>query len=127
MQASGSRLLAVAALLGAAALFAVYRYDPAEVSFFPPCVFRALTGFLCPGCGATRALHHLLHGDVAGAFRLNAMLLFLGPVLTVTTLVELRAVASGSAAPRLVNQPWFAWTVVVLIVGWGVLRNVFGM
>src|SRR5688572_8141258 len=110
MRASGTRLLAAAAIVGAALLFALYRYDPSTVAFYPPCVFRALTGLLCPGCGATRAMHHLLHGDVAGAFRLNAMLLILGPVLAATTLIELRALATGSTSPRLVHQPWFGWT-----------------
>ena len=127
MRASGTRLLAVAGVVVAALLFVLYRYDPSTVAFYPPCVLRALTGLLCPGCGATRALHHLLHGDVAGAFRLNAMLLLLGPLLAVTAFVELRAVASGSTAPRVVHRPWFGGWVVTLIVRWGVLRNVFGV
>ena len=31
------------------------------------CLYRALTGRECYGCGMTRALSHLLHGDVSGA------------------------------------------------------------
>ena len=29
--------------------------NPSEASFLPACVFKATTGFHCPGCGATRA------------------------------------------------------------------------
>lgn len=29
-----------------------------------PCVFHTLTGLYCPGCGGTRAVKYLLHGQV---------------------------------------------------------------
>ena len=69
------RRLAVAASVSAAAAAAVvlFVFDPATAWFFPPCLFRALTGHPCPGCGTLRAFHALLHGDVAGALRLNAL------------------------------------------------------
>ncbi len=28
------------------------------------CVFRAVTGFYCPGCGGTRAFYYLIHGNI---------------------------------------------------------------
>ncbi len=31
------------------------------------CPFALLTGMACPGCGMTRALSHLLHGDMTTA------------------------------------------------------------
>jgi hypothetical protein len=117
MRAWGTKAFTAAGAVVAALLYVLYRYDPSTVSFYPPCVFRAVTGLLCPGCGATRAVHHLLHGDVAGAFRLNAMLLLVGPVLAI-------AVATR---PTLIGRPWFGWSVAVLIIGWGVFRNVFGV
>lgn len=30
---------------------------------------------LCPGCGSQRAIHQLLHGHIAEAFKLNALLI----------------------------------------------------
>lgn len=70
-------------LLGAAAMAAVpgayllWRFDPnAADNPFPRCLFHALTGLWCPGCGTTRALHALLHGDIAGALAMNPLLLF---------------------------------------------------
>ena len=48
--------------------------DPAKVPF-PKCPFRSLTGFLCPGCGSQRGIHQLLHGHMAEAFKLNALLI----------------------------------------------------
>ena len=53
----------VAAVAAGAAWMAVFFVDPAMQSFLPPCLFHAFTGLYCPGCGATRALHRLVHGD----------------------------------------------------------------
>lgn len=64
-------LMGLAALAGAGVLFA---FDPAAWAFFPRCPFHLLTGLLCPGCGSQRALHALLHLDLAGAARHNALL-----------------------------------------------------
>lgn len=37
---------------------------------FPPdgCVLHNLTGYYCPGCGGTRAIHALLHGHIVRSF-----------------------------------------------------------
>lgn len=43
-----------------------------------PCVFKVLFGIPCPGCGMTRALFALLRGDLAAAFKYNAVI-FLMP------------------------------------------------
>ncbi len=45
------------------------------------CLFYNTTGHPCPGCGMTRALHHLLTGDVLAAVRYHSVSLALLPVL----------------------------------------------
>lgn len=42
------------------------------------CVFKAIIGIPCPGCGMTRALFALLRGDISAAFKYNAVI-FLMP------------------------------------------------
>ena len=68
--------LAAAAIAGPAALATLLTHGPVV------CGFRALFGVPCPGCGLTRCLSALLHGDVAGAFRVHpagpVFLLYLG-------------------------------------------------
>src|SRR6202165_1141772 len=68
----------VAAGLAVAALI-VYRFDPSLFGFYPRCVFHAITGLECPGCGGTRALHGLLHGRLAPADPPHTMLVFVMP------------------------------------------------
>jgi hypothetical protein len=63
----------------AAGLAVVYKFPPAEHSFYPRCLFYACTHLLCPGCGGTRALHELLHGNLPGALHYNALLTALAP------------------------------------------------
>ena len=37
------------------------------------CLFKAVTGHECIGCGQTRAFFHIIHGDIVGAYRLNKL------------------------------------------------------
>lgn len=69
------------AAVGLAGAALLYRFPPQEYSFYPRCPFYAVTGHLCPGCGATRAIAELLHGDVAAALHFNAAVTLLMPVL----------------------------------------------
>ncbi len=47
--------------------------------WLPACPFHQLTGWLCPGCGATRALFALLHGHLHTAWAANPLLLLALP------------------------------------------------
>jgi hypothetical protein len=58
----------------------VLRYPPAGNSFYPQCPVYASLHLLCPGCGATRALAALLHGQVAEAWRWNALFTLVSPL-----------------------------------------------
>ena len=62
-------------LLAAAAGFLyLYFVDPLTSPFAPPCLFTAIFGAHCPGCGSLRALHALAHGDLKAALEFNAPL-----------------------------------------------------
>ncbi len=66
-------------LTTAGAAAALYFAPPTASRFYPRCLFHDATGLLCPGCGATRALAALLHGHLAEAFHLNALIVALLP------------------------------------------------
>ena len=61
-------------LTGAVTLFFL---DPSKHTFFPKCAFHMATGYSCPGCGSSRALYQLTHGNVLEALRLNPGIMFL--------------------------------------------------
>ena len=91
----------------------LFWFDPAEAHFFPQCVFHTLTGLYCPGCGSTRAAHHLLHGELAGAFAMNPLMVASAPVLV---LLFFRRSWAG--------RTWVAWMLFAILVLYFVLRNI---
>jgi len=52
----------------------LYFVDPSTSHLAPSCLFTALFGVHCPGCGSLRALHALAHGDLNAALAFNAPL-----------------------------------------------------
>jgi len=114
--------IAVFAALSALVVL-VYVRNPYEnvVGF---CVVNALTGFYCPGCGGTRAVYSLLHLDIPGALRMNAMLTVLLPVLAYLMVSELLSAVFGRyLLPELPVNPNVAAVLGGLFLLFGILRN----
>lgn len=85
---------------------------------------HVLTGWDCPGCGSQRAIHALLHGDLAGAFGANALLVVLAPFIVLLAVSEF-ILPSGSRLFRILHSPKLILALAVVILGWGVARNLF--
>lgn len=115
-------VLASTVIAVGAGVWLLRTFDPnAAGSPFPPCMFRAFTGLYCVGCGLTRALHALVHGDVAGAFAMNPLGMLVLP------LVPLMAAWGRGWQPRplrplmgVVMEPK-AW--LVLLPAYWIARN----
>ena len=122
---------AAAALAAVAGVWLLRHFDPNVArGLFPTCMFHDLTGFYCIGCGMTRMLHALVHGDVPRAFSMNPLamaLLVLSPLLAAWKLGWrprwLHAPVAVLAEPKfwLVllpaywvarNLPWFPFTLL---------------
>ena len=107
-------------LAGAAYLFV---FEPGKSGFFPVCPFRLLTGFTCPGCGTTRALHQILHGHFAAAFMLNPLLLLAIPFLLFALLRYSVIVMSGGVPrPNALPAPAI-YAIFFVIVSFWIFRN----
>lgn len=113
----------------AAGVWLLRSYDPnAANSIFPPCMFKAFTGYHCIGCGLTRALHALVHGDIGRAFDMNPLAMVVLPLLPLmvldargTTPQALKPFMSVVMTPKLWlvllpaywiarNLPWWPFT-----------------
>ncbi|MDZ7815108.1 MAG: DUF2752 domain-containing protein [Planctomycetota bacterium] len=117
-------LLLVVVPLFAVAVYLAYSFDPnAENSYLPPCIFHATTGLHCPGCGATRSLNSLLHGNIATALDFNPLFVALLPFLLIFIVDESYHFVTEK---HIISQrlgPGMAWAALVAIVLFGILRN----
>jgi len=112
-------------LLAGAAYVAVN--DPSDGGVFLPCPFRALTGWWCPGCGLTRATHHLVRGDLAQALRFNLFVIVILAALTFAWAAWFVS-ASGRSISRVLAIPtWVHATAGTVLVTYAVIRNVPGV
>ena len=111
------------ALAAAAALFAV---DPNEPGHYPTCPFLATTGLYCPGCGALRGIHDLLHGDLAGALVRNPMTVLAVPYLVLAWFTWVLRATGRPVARSTSLPPWTIWLLLGVVVAFGVLRNLPG-
>lgn len=109
-------------ILGAAVVLFVF--NPAEHGFYPRCLLHSTTGLNCPGCGALRATHQLLHGNFRAAFLLNPLFIILAPLLAALVGRELFRVATGRALFHFNLRPIHTWVLVTVALLFAVLRNI---
>lgn len=95
----------------------LWRLDPAVEGPFPPCPLLWLTGLQCAGCGVLRAMHALLHGELARAWALNPLFVIAVPVALVAAVASALGCAIHPTRPRVVLA------VMVVLVSFSVLRN----
>jgi hypothetical protein len=116
--------LAGVVLLAGLAAVLLYRFPPAVYGFYPVCPVQEYLHLECPGCGSTRALAALVHGNFAEAMRQNA--LFVAVVLPAVVwwglLAYVRAVRSDRFRWPQLPQPAMVAGVVAIAM-FTVLRN----
>lgn len=113
-------VIAVIAVIAAVVFYATV--DPSSTRWAPRCMLRSLTGYDCPGCGLQRAIHALLHGDIAAAWHYNPFLFFILPVGLTYSVVEL----TDNRFPRLRRIMFAPATLIALCVvtiAWWIGRN----
>ena len=111
-------------LLAGLGVWLLVETDPAGGGLLLPCLFHQLTGLYCIGCGTTRALSALLHGDVAAAFSYNAfMLIWLAwPVWTLLGW-WLKALFGRRILPQAREPRWLLILLLISALLFLVLRN----
>jgi hypothetical protein len=106
------------------AVAVIWLIDPRQLPL-PSCWFHRITGLYCPGCGATRATHDMLHGDIASALRHNALWtlglpLALYAAASETLMLLGRRPLWGNPSRR----SWLVCTVACVAVAFFLLRNI---
>lgn len=88
-----------------------------------PCVFHAVTGYQCPGCGVTRMVYALAHLDLKAAFAANPFVLCLLPFMIPYAVYRSRKYIDGNGDRY---SPIETVILALLLAGailFGILRN----
>ena len=86
-----------------------------------PCVFYELTGFYCPGCGITRVIMSLIHGEIYQAFRYNMILFLDVPVLIILYVINLK-IGKDKRVRKCINA--VVTVLLVITILFVILRNI---
>jgi hypothetical protein len=103
--------------------FYLYIFEPGKTGFFLLCPFRMLTGFQCPGCGSTRALHQLMHGHIINAFTLNPLFLISLPFLLFVLVRHTSFVMRGKTPRGNVLPASVIYAIFFIVLSFWILRN----
>ena len=114
------RLLPIGiALLG----IVYYVLDPGQHILFPQCLFYTATGYFCPGCGSQRAIHGLLHLDIAGVADSN--FLFIPAVLAIGYHYCHKPLNNTFklSLPNIFYMKYTPWIILGIVVLFWITRN----
>ena len=97
----------------------LYFFNPLRYTFYPVCFFKKLTGLDCPGCGSTRALHAMLHGQFLLAANYNLLAVLLTPVMACGLLYFFTG--KGEKLWSKLNKPLYYFIIICVFF---ILRNI---
>ncbi len=96
----------------------VYTLNPVAESNPPICPFKMMTGQDCPGCGATRSLAALLHGNPGVAADHNLLFVLALPVVVVGFVVWSLHRLGVPRPDWHLPRHWFVATAAVVSLFW---------
>ncbi len=88
-------------------------FEPKTTRWLPQCIFYKLTNLHCPGCGNTRALYHLVHGNFLQSIRNNCLLI---PAVIVLICLLI--------FPKWAQKRYVNYGILIIVVGFFILRNI---
>ena len=119
-----ARIVGTMAIVLAGAVY-LFMMDPSKAWLMPKCPLHEATGWNCPGCGTTRALHALLHADLGAALAFNPLMVLSLPLLLLMLIrhelklwrgLPTKPVGSGL-------KPGVSLAIGGILCVYGVLRN----
>lgn len=102
----------------------LHHYPPSEYNIYLPCMFHLLTGLHCPGCGMTRCVGALVHGDIAQAFAWNPLFVLLLPVILFGSARIVWTTWTGAKLRPLAIPRWPWLVFIAIVVAFAIARNI---
>jgi len=108
----------------------VFAADPMARILFSSgyfCPLHALTGLQCPACGTTRAIRALFQGDFLRALSLNPLFFLAAALFSALVIFLFFSALRPRFRPLSFRlKSWQLWTLLGVVLVYGVLRNLFG-
>lgn len=90
-----------------------------------PCPVHLFTGLNCPGCGVTRMIISMLHGDFSKAFRYN-QLLFISTPIFIILVINLVICNFRGSKPLIKKIPdWLYLIYFIILIIFMIIRIIF--
>ncbi|MDE5782984.1 MAG: DUF2752 domain-containing protein [Prevotella sp.] len=103
----------------------LYVFNPAETALAPKCVFKAITGWSCSGCGMQRFLHAFMHGRFLEAIHYNYMLVVFLPYIILFSIEQLLLKGETKRRwKRVLEGPVMITAICIMVPIWCVVRNI---
>ncbi len=108
-----------------------YFADPEKSVIMPKCPMKMVTGWQCPSCGAQRAIHALLHGNLKEAIQYNLFYIVAVPflLLTIYAILTRKRDKPGNFTITLykfVTNRYTLLSYIGLYIIWWIVRNIIG-
>ncbi len=105
-------------------IYYFYTNDPSNgEAIFVGCISKSISGLDCPGCGAQRAFHELLHGNFIKAAKLNLLIYFFAPLLLFIFLKMTFKPFNIQLPDIIISTKWLI-SLFVLMILFTIIRNV---
>ena len=121
------RILTAVLFPCAAVMIFIFRNSITDAAhILPECIVHKYTGLWCTGCGNTRSVIALLHGQIWRSLRCNPLMPFLA-LLAFLFYAETVAGIWNDKVKLLTRRKWVWYTVVALFLAFYIIRNFFGV
>ncbi len=90
-------------------------------------MFYKITGYKCPGCGMTRVIISLMHGDILGAIRQNIAVFLMLPIGVWFIVLRISRFLKYGSTKITTLENVLLWGMVVLLLCFGIIRNIIGL
>ncbi len=106
-------------------LFLIYHiFDLQLAGHFNTCVLSAFFHIYCPGCGGTRAIDYLLHGQIIHSFASHPVILYLTLLfLSYFIPATYTYILKRNGRKYYSFHPWTLYVLLGIVIGFFILRN----
>lgn len=108
---------------------ALYVYFHVIRPYFPvhSCLFYILTGYYCPGCGGTRAVLALLHGNIEKAFWYHPVVPYSAAVYLIFMVSHLLEKMHMPHVKGVKFHGWYLYVALIIIALNVLVKNISGV